>query len=67
MVLVAGDFFFNVHQGLLCRHSVPFTDAIEALKADEKNARFIDENIVLEIPDHPKDLSYFLMALYDGV
>ncbi|KAF4620683.1 hypothetical protein D9613_000219 [Agrocybe pediades] len=67
IVIMAGDFFFNVHQGVLCRHSVPLTEAIDALKGDDKYARFLEGNIVLELDDNPKDLSPFLMALYDGV
>jgi len=69
IALVANGLYFNVHRGLLCRHSVPLSEAIKALEADDnfKQARFIEGNIVLELEDKPKDLYSFLLALYDGV
>ncbi|KAJ3482166.1 hypothetical protein NLJ89_g12156 [Agrocybe chaxingu] len=67
IALVAGGLYFNVHLGLLCRHSEPLNEAIKALAADEKQTRLIEGNVVLELDDHPKDLCRFLMALYDGV
>ncbi|KAF5328689.1 hypothetical protein D9619_011690 [Psilocybe cf. subviscida] len=67
IALVAGGFYFNVHQGLLARHSTPLAEIIQALKAEEKQARLIEGNIVLELEDKPVDLCRFLVALYDGV
>ncbi|CAA7260599.1 unnamed protein product [Cyclocybe aegerita] len=67
IALVAGGLYFNVHLGLLCRHSEPLNEAINALAADEKQTRLIEGNVVLELDDQPKDLCRFLMALYDGV
>ncbi|KAF8176799.1 hypothetical protein BJ912DRAFT_1024315 [Pholiota molesta] len=31
IALVAGAFYFNVHKGLICRHSVPLSDAVKDL------------------------------------
>jgi hypothetical protein len=67
IALVAGGLYFNVHQGLLARHSTPLAEVIKSLKAEEKQARLIEGNIVLELEDKPVDLCRFLVALYDGV
>lgn len=67
IVLVAGDFYFNVHKGLLCRHSTPLSEIIHNLEAEDKHPCLIEGNVVLELDDNPKDLCRFLMALYDGV
>jgi hypothetical protein len=67
IALVAHGLYFNVHRGFLCRHSAPLAEAIKALEADGKQARFIEGSIILELEDKPKDLYLFLLALYDGV
>jgi len=67
IALVAGEFYFNVHRGVLCRNSALLSEAIEALAAENKSGRLIEGNIVLELADRPEDLSRFLTALYDGV
>jgi hypothetical protein len=67
IALVTGGLYFNVHRGLLCRHSTPLADTIKALEADDKQARFVEGSIILELEDKPKDLLCFLLALYDGV
>ncbi|KDR74987.1 hypothetical protein GALMADRAFT_519609 [Galerina marginata CBS 339.88] len=67
ITLVAGDFYFKVHQGLLCRHSTPLSEALNALDAQDRNIRILDGNLVLELDDQPRDLCHFLVALYDGV
>ncbi|PPQ90553.1 hypothetical protein CVT25_015867 [Psilocybe cyanescens] len=67
IVLVAGDFYFNVHRGLLCRHSSMLEKAIADLDAEDTHTRLIEGNAVLELDEQPKDLCRFLMALYDGV
>ncbi|PPQ97789.1 hypothetical protein CVT26_012836 [Gymnopilus dilepis] len=72
IVLVAGDVYFRVHQGLLCRHSAPLREAVGALEAqagrEEQTERYLIEGQrVLVLDDQPKDLCHFLLALYDGI
>lgn len=66
IALVAGDFYFTVHQGVLCRHSQPLAESIKKLKSED-SPRLIDGHLVLVLNDQPKDLARFLLALYDGV
>ena len=66
--------YFNVHKGLLRRHSEPLRRAIDAL-AEKRNSKgmakenvwSIEGNVVLEMEDEQEDLATFLCALYDGV
>ncbi|KAF8876703.1 hypothetical protein CPB84DRAFT_1795692 [Gymnopilus junonius] len=68
IVLVAGEIYFKVHQGLLCRHSTPLQEGINALEATEDAKLYsIEGKPVLILNDQPKDLCHFLLALYDGV
>ena len=67
IALVAGDFYFSVHQGVLCRHSEPFAELIKKIKMEDSQTRLIDGHLVLVINDQPKDLARLLIALYDGV
>jgi len=67
IALVAGDFYFTVHQGVLCRHSELLAEFIKKLKAEISQPRLIDGHLVLVLNDQPKDLARFLLALYDGV
>ena len=67
IALVAGDFYFTVHQGVLCRHSELFAELIKKVKVEDSQTRLIDGHIVLVLKDQPKDLARFLIALYDGV
>ncbi len=64
--------YFNVHKGLLSRHSEPLRQAINVLA--EKSNRMakerlwlIEGSLVLEMDDEQGDLAMFLSALYDGV
>lgn len=67
IALVAGDFYFTVHQGVLCRHSELFAELIKKIKVEDSQTRLIDGLLVLMLNDQPKDLARFLIALYDGV
>ena len=67
IALVAGDFYFTVHQGVLCRHSELFAEFIKKIKVEDSQTRSIDGHLVLVLNDQPKDLARFLIALYDGV
>lgn len=67
IALVAGDFYFTVHQGVLCRHSELFAELIKKIKVEDSQTRLIDGHLVLVLNDQPKDLARFLIALYDGV
>ena len=67
IALVAGDFYFSVHQGVLCRHSEHFAELIKKIKVEDSQTRLIDGHLVLVLNDQPKDLARFLIALYDGV
>jgi len=59
-------YYFNVHKGLVCRHSRPLRKLTEAL-VNNANPSFIEGNLVLEMDDEHEDLGVFLTALYDGV
>jgi hypothetical protein len=67
IALVAGDFYFTVHQGVLCRHSELLAELIKKLKVEDSQPRLIEGHFVLVLNDQPKDLARFLLALYDGV
>jgi hypothetical protein len=67
IALVAVDFYFTVHQGVLCRHSQLLAELIKKLKVEDSQSRLIDGHPVLVLNDQPKDLARFLLALYDGV
>ena len=67
IVLMAGDFYFTVHQGVLCRHSELLAESIKKLKVEDSHPRLIDGHPVLVLNDQPGDLARFLLALYDGV
>lgn len=67
IALVAGDSYFTVHQGVLCRHSEFFAESIKKIKVEDSQTRLIDGHLVLVLNDQPKDLARFLIALYDGV
>lgn len=67
IALVAGDFYFTVHRGVLCRHSELLSESIKKVKVEDSQPRLIDGHIVLVLNDQPKDLARFLIALYDGV
>lgn len=67
IALVAGEFYFTVHQGVLCRHSQLLAELIKQLKLEDSQTRLIDGHLVLLLNDQPKDLARFLLALYDGV
>ena len=72
IVLVAGDAYFRVHQGLLCRHSAPLREAVSAIEAqagreDGTENWLIEGQKALVLDDQPKDLCHFLLALYDGM
>jgi hypothetical protein len=65
LAVLTGGHYFLVHQGLLCRHSDPLAATIKAL--EEKQDRFLEGRVVLELPDASNDVYYFLLALYDGM
>ena len=67
IALVAGDFYFTVHQGVLCRHSELFAELIKKIKVEDSQTRLIDSHPALVLNDQPRDLARFLIALYDGV
>jgi hypothetical protein len=63
-------YYFNVHKGLLCRHSSLLHQAVDALESGNTGQRrdnLIEGNMVLRLDDEPEDLARFLTALYDGV
>lgn len=67
IALVASDFYFTVHQGVLCRHSELLAELIEKIKVEDSQLRSIDGHLALVLNDQPKDLARFLLALYDGM
>jgi len=63
-------YYFNVHKGLLCRHSSLLRQAVDVLESGNTGQRrdnLIEGNMVLGLDDEPEDLERFLTALYDGV
>lgn len=70
LVDIHRTYYFNVHKGLLCRHSSLLRQAVDALESGNTGQRrdnIIEGNIVLGLNDEPEDLARFLTALYDGV
>ncbi|KAG6828807.1 hypothetical protein H0H92_006689 [Tricholoma furcatifolium] len=65
LAVLTGTSYFLVHQGLLCRHSVPLTRIIET--PESQQTRYLEGRLVLELLDPPDDVYYFLLALYDGI
>ncbi|KAJ3724427.1 hypothetical protein EV361DRAFT_929274 [Lentinula raphanica] len=66
IALLAGKHYFIVHQGLLCRHSPVLRTALEAIE-NTSNLISLEGRPVLEVQDSSEDISYFLIALYDGI
>lgn len=66
---VSRTYYFNVHKGLICRHSAPLCQVIEVLveRGAKEDSHFIEGNLVLELDDEHEDLARFLIAFYDGV
>jgi hypothetical protein len=62
---VSRTYYFNIHKGLVCRHSPPLRAVIDG--TSKENAWFIEGNAVLEMEEDHEDLAKFLTALYDGV
>ncbi|KAF4598027.1 hypothetical protein EYR38_006421 [Pleurotus pulmonarius] len=62
LAILAGEFYFLVHQGLISRHSAPLAAAILEPSADRLEGR-----PVLCVSESPEDMLHFLTALYDGV
>ncbi|KAF8160612.1 hypothetical protein B0H34DRAFT_745968 [Crassisporium funariophilum] len=68
IALVADNFYFCVHQGILSRHSEVFAQIIKNHSGDDKKkSRLLEGSLVLELDDSATDLRCFLLALYDGV
>jgi hypothetical protein len=65
LAVLTGGNYFLVHKGLLCRHSGPLSHTIETLESGQ--SRFIEGRGVLELPETPTEVYYFLLALYDGM
>ncbi|KAF8210194.1 hypothetical protein K438DRAFT_1929363 [Mycena galopus ATCC 62051] len=64
-ILAGSSVYFLVHQGLLCRHSVPFQQATKAL--EHPRSKQLEGRPILHTTDSPQDMSHFLSALYDGI
>ncbi|KAJ7703235.1 hypothetical protein B0H17DRAFT_1042405 [Mycena rosella] len=63
LAILTGSVYFLVHNGLLCRHSVPLEQAINALDLRVQ----LEGRPVLHLLDSSHDMSHFLSALYDGL
>ncbi|KAJ7497259.1 hypothetical protein FB451DRAFT_1163223 [Mycena latifolia] len=63
LAILTGSVYFLVHNGLLCRHSVPLQQAIKALDLRTQ----LEGRPVLHLPDSSHDMAHFLSALYDGL
>ena len=65
LAVFAGQTYFLVHRGLLCRHSTPLSRMIETLESHQP--RYIEGRLVLELSEPSNDVYHFLLALYDGM
>ncbi|KAJ7218100.1 hypothetical protein GGX14DRAFT_517591 [Mycena pura] len=63
IAILTSSVYFLVHNGLLCRHSVPLQQAAKAMDQRIK----LEGRPVLSLHDSPQDMLYFLCALYDGL
>ncbi|KAK0455458.1 uncharacterized protein EV420DRAFT_1553764 [Desarmillaria tabescens] len=66
IAILTGQYYFLIHQGLLCRHSPALDCAIKALDSTCSSAR-LEGRPVLHLDDSPDEMYHFLSALYDGV
>ncbi|KAG7446519.1 uncharacterized protein BT62DRAFT_124122 [Guyanagaster necrorhizus] len=66
IAVLAGQYYFLVHQVLLCRHSPALDSAIKALDSTCSPAH-LEGRPVLHLNDGPDEMYHFLSALYDGV
>ncbi|KAJ7647368.1 hypothetical protein FB45DRAFT_893265 [Roridomyces roridus] len=60
---LTGSVYFLVHQGLLCRHSVPLQHATNALDSRIQ----LEGRPILRLQDSSHDIFHFLTSLYDGL
>ncbi|KAI0066237.1 hypothetical protein BV25DRAFT_1905815 [Artomyces pyxidatus] len=68
IAVLAGDYYFIVHRGLLCRHSEYFSGLIDKLDASNaETCTNLDGRPVLRLADSAEDLSLLFHALYDGL
>ncbi|KAJ6609880.1 hypothetical protein B0H10DRAFT_1812617 [Mycena sp. CBHHK59/15] len=65
IAVLTGSLYFLVHNGLLCRHSVPLQQATKALQVDLRTQ--LEGRPVLQLPESSHDMHHFLSALYDGL
>lgn len=63
LAVLTGAVYFLVHNGLLCRHSVPLQQATKVLDLRIQ----LEGRPVLQLPDSSQDMCHFLSALYDGL
>ncbi|KAJ7084351.1 hypothetical protein B0H15DRAFT_783894 [Mycena belliarum] len=63
LAILTGSVYFLVHNGLICRHSVPLQHAIKALDPRTQ----LEGRPLLQLPDSAHDMAHFLSALYDGI
>jgi hypothetical protein len=63
LAVLTGNTYFLVHNGLLCRHSIPLQHAAKAIDLRIQ----LEGRPVLHLPDSSHDMARFLSALYDGL
>ncbi|KAF5393199.1 hypothetical protein D9757_000531 [Collybiopsis confluens] len=65
LALLAQNFYFLVHQGLVCRHSPVLRAAVDAIQST--SALYLEDRPVIQLQDSSEDILCFLLALYDGI
>lgn len=65
VIILAGQNYFLLHQGVICRHSQILQQAISSIQTG--NVRLIEGQPVLSLSHPAQDLAYFWRALYGYV
>lgn len=65
LAIIAGGYYFLVHQRVLCHHSQELGKLVASLRPER--AQLIEGRITLSLDDSPEDMAYFLRVLYGQV
>lgn len=67
VAIVAGDYYFVVHAGLLARHAPGLGLLLIELDKDLSNARLIEGRPALQLPETSGQVHKLLKSIYDGL
>jgi hypothetical protein len=65
VAVLAGKYYFLVHQGFLARHSEHLANLIR--DNCSRPTMTLEGRPVLHLPDSPDDISLLLHSMYDGL